>query len=235
MHELNKKVFSILVTFLFINQFSIAQKIEPGKYVSVWKYNHFTGETVYNGVYGENITILDSVNLIYRYRDDITDIRGGGIYKLGNKFLNVELTGNNSNIDTTNFIITDSIKSDTDSLLIQMEIKDKYTNLIGALIRFYSIALGTFKSSSNEDGICSFKIHKNFLPLLIKVDYVGYKNVMFYIERAYNLKITVTMDMFYKLIREKKYITYSIKEIDIDGFYLKGGIFSEWTFFKKEK
>jgi len=232
---LNQKVLLILFILLFYHQFSFAQKIEPGKYVSVWKYNHFTGETVYNSDYGEEITILDSLNFKFRYRDDITDRRGTGIYKTGKKFLNLEFDGNTAGFDTSNYRILHSEIPLTDSVSYSIEVKDKFVKLYGARIEIFKSGIALLKSYSNEDGAAILKISKAFLPVTIRISYVGYAHTFINIDSAMNLKIVATMDWPYRIITEKKSVTYSIKEVDLDGFYARGGIFSEWTFFKREE
>jgi len=232
---LNSRTFFILLTILIFNQFSFGQKIEPGKYVSVWKYNHFTGETVYNSDYGEEITILDSINFIFRYRDDITDRRGTGIFKTGKKFLNLEFDGNPAGYDTSNYKIIYSEVPLTDSVLFTIEVQDKFEKLYGARIEIFKSGVALLRSYSNDDGAAILKISKASLPVSIRISYVGYDYTYINIDSAMNLKIIATMDWPYRIITEKKSVTYSIKEIDLDGFYARGGSFSDWTFFKREE
>lgn len=232
---MNQKVLLILLILLPFDKFSFAQEIEPGKYVSVWKYNHFTGETVYNSEYGEEITILDSINFTFRYRDDITDRRGTGIYKMGKRFLNLEFDGNTVGFDTSNYKIIHSEIPQTDSVIFTIEVQDKFTILYGARIEIFKTGVAILRTSSNEDGAALIKIPKTFLPVLIKISYAGYAHTFINVNSATNLKIVATMDWPYKIITEKKSITYSIKEVDLDGFYAKGGLFSDWTFFKREE
>lgn len=231
-----KRIMYLLIFILLLfNQYSFAQKIEPGRYVSVWKYNHFTGETVYNSEYGEEITILDSLNFEFRYRDDITDRRGTGIYKMGKKFLNLEFDGNTAGFDTSNYKIINSEITLTDSLLFRIEVQDRFVKLYGARIEIFNSGNSLLNSSSNEDGIALIKISKTSLPVSIKISYVGYGHTYINVDSAKNLNIVVTMDWPYKIITEKKSVTYSIKDVDLDGFYARGGIFSEWTFFKRKE
>lgn len=231
-----KRILYLLVfVFLFSNQFSFTQKIEPGKYVSVWKYNHFTGETVYNSEYGEEITILDSLNFKFRYRDDITDRRGTGIYKTGKKFLKLEFDGNTAGFDTSNYRIIHSEIPLTDSVLFNIEVQDRFEKLYGARIEIFKSGNTLLRSYSNEDGAALIKISKTSLPVSIKISYVGYDHTYINVDSAKNLNIVVTMDWPYKIITENKSVTYSIKDVDLDGFYASGGIFSEWTFFKREE
>jgi len=229
------RTISLVFSLIFITNVSFAQKIEPGKYVSVWKYNHFTGETVYNSEYGEEITIFDSLNFKFRYRDDITDRRGTGIYKTGKKYLNLEFDGNTAGFDTSNYKIIHSEIPLTDSVLFSIEVQDKFVKLYGARIEIFKSGIALLRSYSNEDGAASLKIPKSFLPVSIRISYVGYAHTFINIDSAMNLKIVATMDWPYRIIKEKKSVTYSIKEVDLDGFYAIGGIFSEWTFFKREE
>jgi len=232
---LNLRIFFILLLFLICSQFSFTQKIEPGKYISVWKYNHFTGETVYNSEKGEEITILDSLNFKFRYRDDITDRRGTGIYKTGKKFLNLEFDGNTAGFDTSNYKIVHSEISQTDSVMLSIRVQDIFIALYGARIEILKSGNTLLKSYSNEDGAALIIISKTSLPVSIKISYVGYDHTYINIDSAMNLKIVATMDWPYKIITEKKSVTYSIKEVDLDGFYARGGSFSDWTFFKREE
>ncbi|HMQ79682.1 MAG TPA: hypothetical protein PKE39_13060 [Ignavibacteria bacterium] len=232
---MNLRTLFILLTILIFNQFSFAQKIEPGKYISVWKYNHFTGETVYNSEYGEEITILDSLNFKFRYRDDITDRRGTGIYKTGKKFLNLEFDGNTAGFDTSNYKIIHSEISQTDSVMLSIKVQDKFIALYGARIEILKSGNTLLKSYTNEDGAALITIPKTSLPVSIKISYVGYDKTYINVESAKNLNIVVTMDWPYKIITEKKSVTYSIKEVDLNGFYARGGSFSDWTFFKREE
>lgn len=232
---MNLRTLFIFLTILIFNQFSFGQKIEPGKYVSVWKYNHFTGETVYNYDYGEEITILDSLNFKFRYRDDITDRRGIGIYKTGKKFLNLEFDGNTAGFDTSNYKIVHSEIPFTDSVLFNIEVKDKFNKLYGARIEIFKSGNTLLRSYSNEDGAALITIPMTSLPVSIKISYVGYDKTYINVDSAKNLNIVVTMDWPYKIITEKKSVIYSIKEVDLDGFYARGGSFSDWTFFKREE
>ena len=201
----------------------------------MWKYNHFTRETVYNSEYGEEITILDSLYFEFRYRDDITDRRGTGIYKMGKKFLNLEFDGNKAGFDTSNYKISNSEITLTDSLLFRIEVQDRFVKLYGARIEIFNSGNTLLKSSSNEDGTALIKISKTSLPVSIKISYVGYDHTYINVDSAKNLNIVVTMDWPYKIISEKKSVTYSIKDVDLDGFYARGGIFFDWTFFKREE
>lgn len=236
-HHPKCRLLSLFLMFLLIliTNVSFTQKIEPGKYVSVWKYNHFTRETVYNSEYGEEITILDSLNFKFRYRDDITDRRGTGIYKTGKKFLNLEFDGNTTGFDTSNYKIIHSEISQTDSVLFNIKVQDKFMELYGARIEILKSGNKLLRSNSNEDGAALIKISKTSLPVSIKITYVGYDHTYINVDSAKNLNIVVTMDRHYKILTEKKSVTYSIKDVDLDGFYARGGIFSEWTFFKREE
>lgn len=232
---MNLRVFSILLIILILNQFSYAQKIEPGKYVSVWKYDHITRKTVYNGEYGEVITILDSNKYKYRYRDDISDDRGFGFYKQGNKYLTLDFTDYPEFIDTTRVSIIDSILNDNDSLILEIEIKAYNKPLKDAWIGYYTGDTILYKKSSDKYGKVRFAISKKEISGLMQISYVGFVRVKFYINNVYSKRIIVKLDNFFNIITKGNSITYSIKDVYDDGFFVIGSIFSEWTFFKREE
>lgn len=230
-----KLLLSILFTFLLYNQLSIAQKIEPGHYVSVSSYDDMTEETVYNYEYGEQITIIDSLNFRYRYRDDNTDYIGFGQYKKGKKFLNLDFGDKPDYYEISEYKILDSSLSMNDSLEVELSIKNKRGFIIGARIEYSSNNTVVFKSGTRENEKVRLIIPKQSIPGYFKISYVGCESVLINIFNDYNKSISVNMGPYFKIIAKGKSITYRIKDVNDDGFYAKGGIFSDWTFFKKVK
>jgi hypothetical protein len=230
---LNKKIFSILVTFLLLNQFSFAQKIEPGHYVSVSSYNDTTGETVYNYEFREEITVIDNLYFRYNYRDDNTNNIGFGKYKNGKKFLNLDFGDKPKYYNTSEYKIIDSSLSLDDSLKIEFTIKEKREFLIGARIEYSSNNTVVLKSGTTGNEKVRLIIPKQSIPGYFKISYVGCESILINIFNDYNKSISVNMGPYFKIIAKGKSITYRIKDVNDDGFYAIGGNFSKWTFFKR--
>ncbi len=233
-YGMKAKTLRYLIVLSVFYSISFSQQIEPGKFVSVLKYDHFTGETIYSRDYREEITITDSLHFKYRYVDDITDERGFGFYKQGKKFLNLDFTDITIDYDTLNYFIMDSSISEKDSIKLKFKIRDKEHVLQGARIEYIG-NINKIAAGSDNNGNTTIWVSLNNLPGYVRVTYVGYDHVFITLTGPYNKVIQVNMDTPYKLIPKGKALTYSIKEVDIDGFYAKGGTFSEWTFFKREE
>ncbi|MBN8586607.1 MAG: hypothetical protein J0M37_16080 [Ignavibacteria bacterium] len=232
---MSRKVFVILLILFSVNQFSFAQKIEPGRYVSVWKYNHFTGETVYNSEYREEITILDSLHFKFGYRDDIVNDIGFGTYLQGMGSLYLQFKDKPIDFDTSSFVIIDSTISINDTINIELKLTDGVGPLVSAFIAYWKGSEKILSMPSNKDGVAYLKIPRQDLGGLLQVSYIGYETVKFYLFSVFNKRIRIRMKIPFTLIPEGKILKYSIKDINDDGFYARGGIFSEWTFFKREE
>ncbi len=212
----------------------LAQKIEPGRYVSVVKYNHITGETVYNGEFTEELIILDSINFIYKLRGDLDFEIGFGKYFLKNKFINLKFSEKPDYYDTNWFKIKDSIETTNDSIAIQFKITNGEQYLEGTRIDLTKENKLIKKHKCDVNGETILYIKNSDIPAVINVSYIRYIPLKFSIKNLYNKNIYINMSEVYNIVIENSYKTYSIKDVDLDGFYLKGGIFSEWKFFKRE-
>ena len=229
------RVFSILFTILIFYQFSFAQKIEQGKYVSVISYDHITNKTVYSGEYREEISFLDSINFKYRYSDDIENDIGFGTYLQGKGSLYLQFKDKPIDFDTSSFVIIDSTISINDTINIELKLTDGVGPLVSAFIAYWKGSEKILSMPSNKDGVAYLKIPRQDLGGLLQVSYISYETVKFYLFSVYNKKIRIRMKIPFTLIPEGKILKYSIKDINDDGFYVRGGIFSEWTFFKREE
>ncbi len=217
-----------------ITQFSFAQKIEPGRYFSVYKYIPEEHKIILNGEFGVIITFLDSNYFFYKYQDDITDLRGFGKYTLRKKFINFEFLDTSDKFDTVKYKILDSSITFTDSIEYYISVTDNYSVLQDAYIEFTNDSGKHINFGSDESGMLKCKIPKLFNPTKIRVVYLGYEIIEFSLLKNQNLKVEFIMSNKFKRIEAGETITYSIKEINLNGFYMIGGIFSEWTFFKRE-
>jgi len=229
------RILNIFLVFslVFIINISFAQKIEPGKYVSVISHDNITRTTVYNGDYREEISFLDSINFSYRYSDDIENDIGYGTYLQRNKSLILEFIDKQIDFDTASFVITDSTLSTNDTISIKLKVTTEEGPLISAFIAYWKGSEKILSMPSNKDGFAYLKIPKKDLGGLLQVSYIGYETVKFYLFSVYNKNINIRMKIPFTLITKGKILTYSIKDFNYDGFYAKGSIFSEWVFFKR--
>lgn len=213
-----------------------AQTIEPGKYLSVMKFDHFTGRTLYNAEYRENITLLDSSNFIYIYSDDITHVKGSGKYTVKKDSFMLEFNEHKEIIDTSIFRILDSVLTDKDSIDLDIKVTNENEPLEYAFIGYYKGSELIKKKGSNKKGKVKFRISKKDIGGQLQIAYAGFNSVIIFISNAYNKKIDVILNegRQYQFINKGERITYKIKDVDSDGFYAIGSIFSKWTFFKLE-
>jgi hypothetical protein len=193
--------------------------------------------TLYNGMYREKITILDSFNFIYYYSDDITHVKGSGKYTVKKDSLMLEFNEHKEIIDTSSFRIVDSVLTDKDSIDIDIEVTNENKPLIGAFVGFYKGGELIKKKSSNKKGKVKFRISKKDIGGQLQIAYAGFNSVIIFINNAYNKRIDVILNegRRYQFINKGKKIIYKIKDFDNDGFYAVGSIFSKWTFFKREE
>jgi hypothetical protein len=232
---LNQKVLLILFAIIFYHQFSFAQKIEPGKYVSVISYDHITNRTVYNSEFREEISILDNINFSYRYCNDFENDIGYGTYLQENRSLILEFIDKQMDFDTASFVIVDSTISTNDTINIKLKLTDEEGALNSAFIAYWKGSEKILSMPSNKDGVANLKIPKQDLGGLLQVSYIGYETVKFYLFSVYNKSINIHLKVPFTLIPKGKTLTYSIKNISYDGFYAKESAFSEWVFFKREE
>lgn len=224
-----------MFTVIAVNNVFFSQKIEPGNYVSVISYDKFIGKTIYNGEFSEEITFLDSINFKYRYRDDIENEIGFGKYTQGMAFLKLEFFDKPINFDIKNFVITDSSLSTNDTIKVKLKLTDSEGPLIGAYIAYWKESEKILSKPSNKNGIAYLNISKQDLGGLLQISYVGYETVKSYLYNEYNKNINIHLKIPFNIIPKGKILTYSIKDVDDDGFYVIGSIFSDWTFFKREE
>jgi hypothetical protein len=134
--------------------------------------------------------------------------------------------------DTSNYVIADSSISAKENVRLKFKIRDNKNVLQGARIEYIG-PINTITAGSDNKGNATICVSLNNLPGSVRVTYVGYDIVFINVSGTYNKVIKVNMDTYYTFIPKSKSLTYSIKEVDTDGFYAKGGTFSDWTFFKK--
>jgi len=217
---------SISIFLLFLPVFSLlSQRIEPGKYRSVWEY----------GEYGENLQILDNEHFKYRYWDDISNDIGFGKYTLINGKLILSFLNFADFYDTIKVKMTDSVTNTTDSIRIQIILKNSVNeNLTDARIEYTLNNNLIIKKASNKNGKASFTISKYDLGGYLRITYVGLESVNLIITGAYDRKLAIKLERYYNIIHKDEVKTFLIKDIDSEGFYAKNWLFTNWTFFKRE-
>ncbi len=227
------KIIYLVFSLVFMTNISFAQKIEPGRYVSVIRYDNITKKTIYNADFTEEITFLDSLNFKYRYSDDVADERGVGRYSLFKNKLILNFTEHPENIDRTRIKVIDSSLSDSDSLTLEIAVIANNKPLEDAFITYYIGSNLVQKKGSNKFGKASLTISKNQILGEIRISKVGFESVTFNVTDIYNKSIIIKLDIFFNIIEKGEVLTYLVKEIDEIGFYAISWNYSDWTFFKR--
>ena len=223
----------------------VSQRIEKGTYQSLLYYSidPITHEETYYMEYSEVIRILNDSLFEYKYFDDVTYNIGYGFYTLNKSILTLNFTGQPSNIDTTSCIILLSELSKGDSVNYKFIVKNILNNrpLSGAIISYKNCGKNQYDSSAisrlgcetDDDGIAYLKIAKNQLPCKVIITYVGLHSYIYYLNDTLSKTVELRMKDNSRYIPKGKVINYIVKDIDEDGFYVLGGIWIEWTFFRR--
>ena len=227
----------ILICFLIQSFLIHSQKIENGQYKSVYKYDSITKEVVLNVEYFEKIYFKNDSLFTYYFHDCTTDKIGEGIYKLKNHKLILNFQQLPPYSDSTSFKITNEKRESVDSIFykfILIDGIDRTRLQDGVFAVKDSSNYVISKRFTNEEGICNFTFSKKQIPLYVNIIYLGYRLLQFPILDTLSKTVEV-YELPFTVILKDKVLSYEVKNITDDGFYLLGGIWNEWTFFKKMK
>jgi hypothetical protein len=241
----NEKISILLILLIiFTIKFIYAQRIHPGEYNPIYDYDPVKRQYIILSEYGETIRFLNDSQFTYNYHDDITNDLGFGKYSLIHDTLKLNFLEKPADYDTSSFKVIKEKLSNTDFIKYKIEIKHVPDSSLLEGARIEYISKYSYKDSlinkhvavsSDKDGVANLVIKKESLPGILRITYVGFKTLTYSVADSLNRNIEVYMRLPYRIIRPGKVITYWIKDIDSDSFYLYGGIWTEWTQFMNFK
>ena len=240
------KIIDYCFIFVFFINPVLSQKIEKGTYKSLpfYEIDPITHDKIYYNYpeYYESIYIVDDSLFEYKYWCDIGSDLGYGYYRLNNNNLVLNFTDPLSKFDTTSFKILNSETDKGDSAEYKFVIADVIDRTpLRAIITYKNCEKSLLDScifsksgcETDEDGIANFKIAKKNFPCEVIVISAGFKPFRFLLNDSLNKTVEVLLKGYSHFVPVGKVIRYVIKDINKKGFYLLGGVWNEWTFFKK--
>lgn len=239
------KVILLYFSLAFLGSLSLSQNFEKGIYLSMmgYKIDPITHEEKSYFQFSEELKIISDSLFEYEYYDDITYIKGYGQYTLRSDIIKLKFEGKPKDFDTTSIVTVNSEPSKRDSITYKFIVRDIWSKipLVGAIISFKNCTNNRLDSNiitklgceTNKKGIANFKIAKNAVPCIIIISYVGSSPIIYSANDSLNKTIEIRMNYNISYIPKGEVKSYHIKGIDEDGFYLRGGIWNTWTYFKK--
>lgn len=223
-------------SFLFLNGLSFSQKIEEGSYLSVYDYDPVLRRIIYYD-YSEKIIIKNDSSFEYNYIDDVSNDVGFGKYTLSKGKFTLDFGPVPEDFDTLNYKITSAEITSEDSVRYQITVYTANKLLKDYFIVFKKINEEKFLFPTKliKNGIITFKLCKCNLPGTIEIHDYLFGLIKYNVVDSLDRNINVSMVDRYSIIRENRINNYDIKEIYKNGFYLKGGIWKDWTFFLKNE
>ncbi|MBZ0202164.1 MAG: hypothetical protein K8I03_04025 [Ignavibacteria bacterium] len=229
------KITITILFLLFISAGIFSQEIEPGEYMSVIDYDPVTKKTTLFGMYREVISIGDSGNFTYMFEAENDKSIGFGEYKATKYFLNLEFMDFPDNGLYRAYTVIDSIYTESDSIIVNIHVHEDGIPLSSARVIYEKDSAIIEKKGTNKNGDVRLRFLKKETPGVISVTYVGYEELLIPIQNSFDKRILVNLDSQYDIIEKGKKMSYRIKDVDLDGFYLKGEMWGNWTLFLRTK
>lgn len=224
-----KKAFSIIFVFIFINQLSNAQKIEPGKYVLNYPFSEYTQ------IYNFN---KDSVFEFYEHTDNVITI-GKGKYILKDSILALIFEANldNNKIDTNLcYKITKEYFTYSDTITYSFKITDDNDNpLEGAIVSLYKGNERTtfIRTRTNAEGKTKLKFDKSYNGYIINFTYIGYENCGYLISDSLSRAFEIILKQFQKPVHyiNNKTLRFVLRFDENNDFFIRDE-WNHWSHFK---
>lgn len=232
---MNQKVLLILLILLPFDKFSFAQKIEPGKYVSVYDYSPTTGKYISFGEYSHKIIIPDNKTFKY-FQDYCGEIEMGfGEYSISKNKIDFYFFEIPDTVQILPFYIKKEYETNNDSTIYDFHVlyenkQVEYSRILYISEKYKNV----FKIYQTDTGVTRIFIKKSDIPAKFEISYIGYGQANLTFKDSLNKEIIVNLDAPNKFSIPETKLVYKIKSIGKNGFYLKGGFWKDWTFFKKE-
>ncbi|HRJ86914.1 MAG TPA: Ig-like domain-containing protein [Ignavibacteria bacterium] len=215
-------IYLLIFIILLSNQFSFAQKIEPGRYVLNYPFSEYTQ------IYNFN---KDSVFEFYEHTDiDITI--GKGKYILKDSILTLLYESNyDYKIDPDLcYKITNEYFTNSDKITYSFKITDDNDNpLEGAIVSLYkSNDRTTFiRSRTNAEGKTKLKFDKSYNGYIINFTYVGYETCGYLISDSLSKAFEIILKQLQKPVHyiNNKTLRFVFRFHENNNFFIR----DEWN------
>lgn len=230
---MSRKVFLILFILFSVNQFSFAQKIEPGRYV----YE-----------YGDDVKSIFEVlgdSTFYLTETFGTEhLFGCGNYSIEKNTLVLKFKDippqKLESLTIPEYKINKTGTSKKDYITIYLDVIESWGNepLAGARINIYDFYRNIIRKNikANDSGFAKIKVSNKFLPILVKVFFIGFDPLEFQINEIMDYYLRVILKSYYSVLyKENEIKKFQLHIIDHTSFRLDDyfGNF-EWSTFYRE-